>query len=109
MAAATLVFWLGRNKFIHVPPAGKAFVAETFSIEGLKSIGALAGLYAFVIVFWMLWDQNSGAWVLQAEHLDLNLFGYQLKPAQVQTANPILILLFIPVFGLQPLHLSLWR
>jgi POT family proton-dependent oligopeptide transporter len=47
----------------------------------------------------MLWDQSSGAWVLQAEHLDLNFFGYQLQPAQVQTANPILILLFIPIFS----------
>ncbi|HUS35080.1 MAG TPA: POT family MFS transporter [Verrucomicrobiae bacterium] len=99
MATATLVFWLGRNRFIHVPPAGKAFVAETFSLTGLKSIASLAGIYAFVMVFWMLWDQSSGAWVLQAEHLDLNLFGYQLQPAQVQTANPILILLFIPLFS----------
>jgi POT family proton-dependent oligopeptide transporter len=99
MAIATFVFWLGRNKFIHVPPTGKAFVKETFSLEGLRTIGGLVGIYAFALVFWMLWDQNSSAWVLQAEHMDLNLFGYQLKAAQVQTANPILILLFIPLFS----------
>ena len=29
--------------------------------------------------------------------MDLNFFGMQLLPAQVQTANPILILLFIPL------------
>jgi POT family proton-dependent oligopeptide transporter len=103
MAAATLVFWLGRNKFIHIPPGGKAFVSETFSAEGLKSIASLLGIYAFVAVFWSLWDQSSGAWVLQAEHMDLHLFGgassFKLEAAQVQTANPILILLFIPVFS----------
>jgi POT family proton-dependent oligopeptide transporter len=74
-------------------------VAETFSVAGLRSIGSLLGIFAFVAVFWSLWDQSSGGWVLQAQHLDLNFFGYQLKPAQVQTANPILILLFIPLFS----------
>jgi POT family proton-dependent oligopeptide transporter len=99
MALATLIFWLGRNKFIHIPPGGKAFVAETFSMAGLRSIASLLGIFAFVAIFWSLWDQSSGGWVLQAQHLDLNFFGYQLKPAQVQTANPILILLFIPLFS----------
>jgi POT family proton-dependent oligopeptide transporter len=103
MATATLVFWLGRNKFIHIPPGGKAFVTETFSAEGLKSIASLLGIYVFVAVFWSLWDQSSGAWVLQAEHMDLHLFGgassFKLEAAQVQTANPILILLFIPLFS----------
>jgi POT family proton-dependent oligopeptide transporter len=103
MATATLVFWMGRNKFIHIPPGGKAFIDETFSAEGLKSVAKLLSIYAFVAVFWSLWDQSSGAWVLQAEHMDLHLFGhwskFELEPAQVQTANPVLILLFIPIFS----------
>lgn len=99
MGTATFVFWLGRNKFIHIPPGGKAFVSETFSKEGLKSVASLLGIFAFVAVFWSLWDQSSGAWVLQAERLDLNFFGRKLEAAQVQTANPILILLFIPLFS----------
>jgi POT family proton-dependent oligopeptide transporter len=58
----------------------------------------LAIIYLFVAVFWSLWDQSSGgAWTLQARNMDLNFFGIQLLPEQVQTANPILILLFIPV------------
>ena len=99
MATATLVFWMGRNRFIHIPPGGSAFVRETFSKAGFKSIAKLFVIYIFVAVFWSLWDQSSGAWVLQAEKMDLNLFGYQLQAAQVQTANPILILLFIPLFS----------
>lgn len=99
MAVATFVFWLGRNRFIHIPPGGMGFVRETFSWDGIKSIARLFGIYVFVAIFWSLWDQSSGAWVLQAEHMNLNLFGYQLQPAQVQTANPILILLFIPLFS----------
>jgi proton-dependent oligopeptide transporter, POT family len=65
----------------------------------LKAVGRLLGIYVFVAVFWSLWDQSSGAWVLQAEHMDLNFLGYKLEAAQVQTANPILILLFIPLFS----------
>jgi POT family proton-dependent oligopeptide transporter len=99
MALATFIFWLGRHRFIHIPPGGKEFVKETFSLEGLKSIAKLFKIYIFVAIFWSLWDQSSAAWVLQAEKLDLNLLGYQLLPSQVQTANPVLILLFIPVFS----------
>lgn len=99
MALATFLFWLGRHRYIHVPPGGKAFVRETFSMEGLKSVGGLFSIYIFVAFFWSLWDQSSSAWVLQAAKMDLNLFGFKLEPAQVQTANPILILLFIPLFS----------
>lgn len=99
MGAATFVFWLGRNRFIHIPPGGMGFVRETFSWQGIKSIASLFVIYLFVAVFWSLWDQSSGAWVLQAEKMDLNFLGYQLQAAQVQTANPVLILLFIPLFS----------
>ena len=99
MGIATIVFWMGRNRFIHIPPAGKSFFRETFSTDGLRLISPLIKIFVFVAVFWSLWDQSSGAWVLQAAKMDLNLFGYQLKAAQVQTANPILILLFIPLFS----------
>ncbi|HAA88061.1 MAG TPA: MFS transporter, partial [Verrucomicrobiales bacterium] len=35
MVLATVVFWMGRNRFIHVPPGGKKFLRETFSPVGL--------------------------------------------------------------------------
>jgi POT family proton-dependent oligopeptide transporter len=99
MALATFIFWTGRNKFIHIPPAGKSFFKETFSVEGFSLIKPLIKIFVFVAIFWSLWDQSSGAWVLQAEKMDLKLFNYTLKAAQVQTANPILILLMIPLFS----------
>ncbi|HEX6984928.1 MAG TPA: MFS transporter, partial [Planctomycetaceae bacterium] len=37
MAVATFVFWLGRRKFVHVPPRGTAAVKEVFSPEGLRA------------------------------------------------------------------------
>ena len=49
-------------------------------------------------MFWSLWDQSSGgSWTLQCKGMDLHFFGLNLLPEQVQTANPIFILLFIPL------------
>ena len=97
MVIATIFFWAGRKKFVHIPPAGLGFLKQMFSREGFGAMGRLAIVYVFVAMFWSLWDQSSGgAWTLQAEKLNLHWFGMDLKAAQVQTANPILILIFIP-------------
>ena len=98
MFVATWIFWLGRRKFVHIPPGGMAFVRETFSLEGLRSVGKLVVIYLFVAVFWSLYDQTSSAWVLQARAMDLRFLGVDWLPAQVHALNPILILILIPVF-----------
>jgi POT family proton-dependent oligopeptide transporter len=51
-----------------------------------------------VSIFWALYDQNGSSWVLQAKQMDLTLFGVKLEPAQIQAANPILVMLLIPFF-----------
>ena len=100
MAVATVVFWMGRKKFVHVPPGGLAFVRELFSAEGLQAIGRLFLLYIFVAIFWSLWDQSAGGeWTLQARDLNLHFLGVTLLPEQVQIANPVLILILVPIFN----------
>ncbi|MEY3205732.1 MAG: Dipeptide and tripeptide permease [Planctomycetota bacterium] len=100
MAVATLVFWLGRNRFVHVPPRGMAYFQETFSPEGLAAIGRLVPLYLLVAVFWSLFDQSGGAWVQQAARMDRRFLGIDWLESQIQAVNPLLVLLFIPLFGL---------
>lgn len=99
MAIATFVFWLGRHRFIHVPAAGwKAWKEETFSPEGLRALVNLAPLFlVFVPIFWMLFDQTGSSWVLQADKMNRDL-GFVWLPDQIQSVNPILILLGIPFF-----------
>ena len=98
MFIATLFFWAGRKKMVHVPPAGLGYLRETFSKNGLLTLLRIAMVYVFVIIFWALWDQSNGIeWTIQAEKMDLHWFGMDLIAAQVQTANPILILIFIPL------------
>ena len=98
MALATLFFWMGRNKFIHIPAHGSRFTDELFSKAGLYIMGKLTLLFLFVAVFWCLFDQTATSLVFQAENMDLNLLGIEVLPSQIQAANPFLILILIPLF-----------
>lgn len=98
MMVATVVFWMGRKKFVHIPPSGMGFVRETFSITGLKTVGKLVPIYLLVAMFWSLYDQSGSAWVLQAEKMDRHFLGIHWLSSQVQVFNPILVLIFVPLF-----------
>lgn len=104
MVLATIVFWMGRWKFVHIPPGGKKWLRETFSKEGLSILSKLGIIFCFVAMFWALFDQTGSAWVLQAQHMDRVVFGHELLPSQIQAANPILVLTMIPLFyyGIYP-------
>ncbi|MFH5805028.1 POT family MFS transporter [Alienimonas sp. DA493] len=129
MLIATIAFWLGRKEYAHVPAKGFGTVREAFSPVGLKALANLAMIYAFVAVFWALFDQTTDAWVEQAKHMDRvyvanwlpeSMTGLaseveegtylreeieptdrvvELSPSQLQAANPILVMMFIPLFG----------
>jgi POT family proton-dependent oligopeptide transporter len=98
MLLATVIFWSGRHRFVHIPPGGMRFVREVLSGEGLRCLGKLSGIYLFIAMFWALFDQNGSSWVLQSQHMDRILFGIEILPSQIQAANPLLIVLLTPLF-----------
>jgi POT family proton-dependent oligopeptide transporter len=98
MLLAAFVFWLGRFKFAHIPPTGKTFLRDTFCKEGMLTLGRIAIIYAFVAIFWSLWDQSGGEWVTQAEKMNLDFAGITWLSSQIQALNAIMILAFIPLF-----------
>ncbi len=98
MAIATFMFWMGRKKFIHVPAGGMKFFRELFSVTGLVALAKLLPLFLFIALFWALYDQTGSSWVLQAEHMNLNFMGITWLESQIQAINPILILVYIPLF-----------
>ncbi len=98
MLLATVVFRAGRHKFVHVPPKRRDFFRNTFNREGLAILGRLAIIFAFVAVFWSLWDQSGGEWVLQAGKMNLHFAGITWLASQIQAVNALLILLLIPIF-----------
>lgn len=99
MLMATIAFWLGRKKFVHVPAGGVGFVKECLSGEGLKTVGKLCIIYVFVAMFWALFDQMDSAWVLQAEQMNRKWLGIEWESSQIVAANPALIMVLIPVFS----------
>ncbi|MBP9674964.1 MAG: MFS transporter [Bacteriovoracaceae bacterium] len=129
MAIATFIFWLGRKYFVHVPPSGKnphspskiIFTAlknlknkkkgEHFldcalpfhpkeQIEGVKSVLDVSKPFLLISIFWALFEQHGSSWVIQAQKMDLHVFGFELLPSQVAALNPILILSLVPVFNI---------
>lgn len=98
MGLATLVFWLGRKEYVHVPPGGAGFFRESLSSRGLLALANLLPLYALLAVFWSLFDQTTSTWVEQAKGMDRTVLGVEIDPAQIQAANPILIMLMVPLF-----------
>jgi POT family proton-dependent oligopeptide transporter len=94
---------MGRKVFIAVPPVGwKQYKSDVFSARGRKAIINLSIMYVFVAVFWSLFDQTGSSWVLQAERMDkwvnLGFVKFELLSSQIQAINPLLIMLFIPLF-----------
>jgi POT family proton-dependent oligopeptide transporter len=59
----------------------------------------LTVIYLFIAVFWALFDQTGSSWVLQAQKMDRSIFGLTVLPSQIQAANPLLILLLVPLFN----------
>ena len=99
MLLATFFFWCGRNKFIHVPAGGMQWFKETFSWVGISALLKLSIIYLFVAVFWALFDQTGSSWVLQAEDMNREWLGVTWLSSQIQAVNPIMILLYIPLFS----------
>ena len=97
MLVATILFWMGRNVFIHIPPLGKTkFLKELTKKETQLGIIKLLPIYIFVTVFWALFDQTGSTWVLQAKDLDRNWLGIHWLESQIQAVNPIMILILVP-------------
>ena len=104
MFIATIIFWLGRKKMVHVPPGGLGFLRDLTSREGRSILWRIWTIYIFTMIFWALWDQSSGGeWTIQCQKMDLQMnlyfFTLNLLPEQVNVVNGIFILAMIPLFN----------
>ena len=100
MGAATLTFWLGRRRYVRVPPTGLlAGLRHTLGPgEGRAALRRVGVVFLFIPVLWALYDQSVSEWVLQAAHLNRELWpGFTPLPEQLQ------ILGIVFGIGLNPL------
>lgn len=99
MILATLAYWLGRYKLVHIRPGGKIGWVETLDREGRRTLGRLCVIFLFVSMFFALFYQSESAWVLQAGKMGLRWLGIKWRPAQMTSANPFLVMILIPAFS----------
>ncbi|NXT80402.1 S15A1 protein, partial [Zapornia atra] len=66
-------------------------------ITQTKMVLKVLFLYIPLPMFWALFDQQGSRWTLQATTMDGNFVAIQIQPDQMQTVNPILIIIMVPV------------
>lgn len=105
MIIATILFFFGRNTFTQIEPTKDPRNYFKEIIEMLPILKTLGLIYLFISVFWSLFDQTGSSFIKQANTdlmiKKLNIFDYSIEilPSQIQSLNPILILIFVPLFS----------
>ncbi|XP_004642255.1 solute carrier family 15 member 2 isoform X1 [Octodon degus] len=69
-------------------------------IMDVKALTRILFLYIPLPMFWALLDQQGSRWTLQATKMNGDLGFFVLQPDQMQVLNPLLVLIFIPLFDL---------
>ncbi|XP_032527028.2 peptide transporter family 1 [Danaus plexippus] len=94
---------------------------DTNLIEDIKALLRVLVLFIPLPVFWALFDQQGSRWTFQADRMEQDIGSWTLKADQMQVLNPLLILVFIPLFEVaiypfltwcklikKPLHKMIW-
>lgn len=113
MAIATLVLFLGKDKYVHIAPTGKnphsflRVVADAAkgqkdkhppqAVEGMRAVFRVMMIFAPIPVFWALFDQKGSTWVVQAKSMNLVVGGVEISPAQMMALNPAMVMLLVPL------------
>ncbi len=129
MAIATYIFWRGKKYYVFVPTnreikhngffkvfftalfakreAGKTFwdaARARFTeneVAAARSVLPILFVFATIPMFWALYNQTNSTWVLQGLKMsNVNFLGLKVGAEQMQSLNPLLIMLFVPVFTL---------
>ncbi|XP_068022467.1 solute carrier family 15 member 1 isoform X2 [Melanerpes formicivorus] len=66
-------------------------------IVQIKMVLKVLFLYIPLPMFWALFDQQGSRWTLQATTMDGSFGDIQIQPDQMQTVNPILIIIMVPI------------
>ncbi|XP_012524255.1 peptide transporter family 1 isoform X2 [Monomorium pharaonis] len=67
-------------------------------IEDIKIALRVLKLFVPLPIFWALYDQQGSQWTFQATRMDGQIGSFVLLPDQLQAVNPLLIIIFIPIF-----------
>jgi POT family proton-dependent oligopeptide transporter len=67
-------------------------------IFAARSVAPILAVFAFIPAFWALFEQSNSTWVLQgAQMIPFTIFGAQVGAEQMQSLNPLLVMILVPV------------
>jgi POT family proton-dependent oligopeptide transporter len=80
-------------------------------IDAARSVLPILSVFALAPIFWSLFDQTFSTWVLQGEQMvpyqfgilelgSLRIGGFEIGPQEMLSANPILVMIFLPILTL---------
>ena len=70
-------------------------------VAAARSVGPILFVFSLVPVFWALFDQTTSTWVLQGQKMvPFNLFGFRISAEEMQSANPLLVMILVPLLTL---------
>ena len=128
MLLSLVIFLMGRKHYIHVscnkedhPPVFGVIIAafknftnrikgETIlsgaltkyskqEVYGTYNLLQIVKIFAFMVIFYAVWDQQGSSWVIQAINMDGKFLGVSIPPDIMQVFNPLFILLLVPIFN----------
>ena len=126
MACATFIFWLGRHRYVKLPPASQTKAAgflpvlfaafrnrrsgqgfwdgarTRFSAEEVgaaQSVMPVLSIFILIPPFWAMFDQHSSTWVMQAQAMiPFKVTDtYRLGGEEMQSLNPLLVMILVPL------------
>lgn len=74
-------------------------------ISAARSIAPILFVFGLIPVFWSLFDQTNSTWVIQGGNMiPFEVFGLKIGAEQMQSANPALVMILVPLMtlGLYP-------
>jgi proton-dependent oligopeptide transporter, POT family len=99
MAIALLLFWMGRKQYVMHPPSRReAAPSPAERAENRRALGKILLIFAPIVVFWTLFDQQHTTWIHQGRllaPLDLGIF--TIKSESMRLMNPLLVMALIPI------------
>lgn len=100
MVVAFFIFAMGKKHYAVETISRRVKTPEERAAQRAV-LAKISGIFAIVTFFWSVQDQSATTWTFFArDYLDLNLFGWTLKPGMIQGANPVLIVILLPLVTL---------
>jgi POT family proton-dependent oligopeptide transporter len=75
-------------------------------ISAARSVAPILAVLALIPAFWALFEQSNSTWVLQGAQMQpFQVFGFKIDAEQMQSLNPLLVMILVPLlnWGLYPL------